>query len=1121
MKKLFLNFLLALFLGCTLLNAQTPTLTIDLTNVTTIAGNANPGHADGIGTAATFLYPYGVAVDASENVYASNMGSEYVAPNFLSFTGIRKITMPGLVVTTPAGGGGQVNVQYNYANPPQDGTGPGAVFYTPQDMVTDAAGNVYIVDQSSAIRKMTPSGVVTTLLDFANGPVGPIGIAMGPDGKLYASFNRLYSFTYGIIDVFSSSVSSLAIVYEGTDARNFPNFRIDKFAIDAQGNFIFGNILLNKVQKLTASGFITTIAGTGNNADGGDGGSALTADFVAIQDVEVDALNNIYVLTQNRIRKISAGGVVTAVAGISGAGSHVDANGLDARFIGGQGALVMNASRTALYVADPGNNGGYCTIRKVGALNFTPFSTITSYASATQYYSVSGMYLTGNSVITAPAGYEVSLSPNSGFAPGLTFTPQFGEVFSRNIYVRLAAVTLPGTYNGNVVFSSPGAASVYMPVAGVVEPHKPGGAFNFNGSGYTNIPTNNFPVGNSDYTIECWAKSAEDRFNNIIIWGVNDLNKLNGLALLVGNQIDNYWGGGLSTELIVIAPTVNDGNWHHLAATFDGTTRKIYMDGVLLGSDKPTGHNTSSGSNAFLGGYNYNLPFKGTLDEIRVLSKALTQGEITATMNCEIPVSTPGLSAYYKFNQGLAYEDNTAITGITDASPNGNNSTNFYGYTLNGTVSNFVRGAVNNDVGCSSTHTTTISVCDSYTWAAPLGNGVTYTASGTYTGPTINYVTEVLVLTINAITASAAVTSNYNGSQLSCASSTDGIITVTATGGTGTLSYSIDGGPYVSGASANVFTGLAAGVHSLSVKDATGCTKALTPVSITAPAALTSICINSNPILWFGYPGDQTDTITVKPSGGVGPYKVTITMNRPLSCNVITSTGDEVWAPQANTNASLNAYATCPTFGSSPANPSSTSTSTITSATGYSLFVTLVNDAIITATITDANGCTTVCSTSIHAEDVRCFTGNSTKTKVTICHKTGSIKNPCVEMCVDEDKVAEHRAHGDFVGKCNIDCKAPLQKLITVAADPVGEGKLSLKVIPNPTTNYFNLKLNSASREKITVKVLDVSGRVVDIRNNIAANSTLELGNKYHNGLYFAEVMQGTYRVVVRLLKQR
>ena len=654
----------------------------------------------------------------------------------------------------------------------------------------------------------------------------------------------------------------------------------------------------------------------------------------------------------------------------------------------------------------------------------------------------------------------------------------------------------------------------------IVDSSKLGGAFNFSPGAYATIPTNNFPVGNSSYTIESWVKTSDNSYNNIMFWGNANTNASNAIRLEPGGKIRNYWW---ANDLVVDAPPVNDGNWHHIAATFDGTTRKIYMDGMLLGSDNPTGKNTAAGTTGFLGGSGYQDAFKGTLDEVRVFNRALTQSEILATKNCEILSSTPGLSAYYKFNQGLAYQNNIIINTFDDASLNGNSCTSLASYGRVGLLNNFAEGAITNDMVCntSSTHTTTISTCDSYTWAAPLGNGVTYTASGTYTGPTNNYVTEVLVLTINAITASAAVTSSYNGSQLSCASSTDGIITVTATGGTGTLSYSIDGGSYVSGASANVFTGLAAGVHTLSVKDANGCIKALTPVSITTPAALTSICINSNPILWFGYPGDQTDTITVKPSGGVGPYKVTITMNRPLSCNVITSTGDEVWAPQANTNASLNAYATCPTSGSSPANPSSTSTSTITSATGYSLFVTLVNDAIVTATITDANGCTTVCSTSIHAEDVRCFTGNSTKIKVTICHKTGSTKNPCVEMCVDEDKVAEHKAHGDFVGKCTIDCKAPAQKPIATQVDNVVAGKLSLKVIPNPTTNYFKLKLNSASREKITVKVLDVSGRLVDMRDNIPANSTLELGGKYNNGLYFAEVVQGTDRVVVKLLKQQ
>ena len=162
-------------------------------------------------------------------------------------------------------------------------------------------------------------------------------------------------------------------MYEGSDFRNFPNFRIDKFAIDAQGNFIFGNALLRQVQKLTPGGSITTIAGTGNSGGGGDGGPALSADLSSIQDVEVDALNNIYVLANNRIRKISPGGYMTAVAGSNTFpnGGYVDANSLNAFFVGVSG-LAMSPDQTALYVADPGNSGGYGTIRKVSVITFNP-----------------------------------------------------------------------------------------------------------------------------------------------------------------------------------------------------------------------------------------------------------------------------------------------------------------------------------------------------------------------------------------------------------------------------------------------------------------------------------------------------------------------------------------------------------------------------------------------------------------------------------------------------------------------------------------------------------------------------------------------------------------------------
>src|SRR6185436_1417457 len=134
-------------------------------------------------------------------------------------------------------------------------------------------------------------------------------------------------------------------------------------------------------------------------------------------------------------------------------------------------------------------------------------------------------------------------------------------------------------------------------------------------------------------------------------------------------------------------------------------------------------------------------------------------------------------------------------------------------------------------------------------------------------------------------------------------------------------------------------------------------------------------CSNSNPVLYFGYTLDQTSTIKLSPSGGTGLYKFSITLNRSLLCNQVNSTGDEVWAPGANT--ATNSNTTCPSSGSPASPPVSTSSSSITTATGYSVNVTLTEDAVITATITDANNCTTTCNTSIHADDVRCFAGAS------------------------------------------------------------------------------------------------------------------------------------------------
>jgi uncharacterized repeat protein (TIGR01451 family) len=150
--------------------------------VTTLAGNQAAGmvaDVDGTGSNARLNFPTGIAVDKNGNVYVTEQGGHT----------IRKIT-PGGVVTTLAG------TFDNYGS--ADGTGPAARFNVPWGIAVDAKGMLYVADYGNyTIRKITPTGVVTTLggvpdaygMKDATGPGArfyfPIGIASDANGKIY------------------------------------------------------------------------------------------------------------------------------------------------------------------------------------------------------------------------------------------------------------------------------------------------------------------------------------------------------------------------------------------------------------------------------------------------------------------------------------------------------------------------------------------------------------------------------------------------------------------------------------------------------------------------------------------------------------------------------------------------------------------------------------------------------------------------------------------------------------------------------------------------------------------------------------------------------------------------
>ncbi|AYB30146.1 T9SS type A sorting domain-containing protein [Chryseolinea soli] len=418
---------------------NTPVVTIDPVMVTTFAGGA-PGSADGTGTSAQLFNPQGLAVDANGNVYVADTGNSR----------IRKITPEGVVTTFAGSVEGHV-----------DGMGTTAQFLFPTSLCFDASGNMYVIDTgNSCIRKITPGGFVTTFVGASAGFDLPLGIAADPSGNLYVADqgnNRILK-----IDP-SGLVSTLVGngIPGNTDGPaasaqvSFPR----GVAVDESANVYVGDFGNHRIRKISATGMVTTLAGS---TDGYQDGPGTSAQFSYPWGVAV-ASGNIYVADQGnlRIRKIDPTGMVTTVAG-SGVEGDADGASTFAQFRYPVGVAVDASGN--VYVADAVNN----RIRKISKPMFTSFATILGTASASQSFSVSGAYLADNAIVTAPGGYEISFSASSGFTSSLSLSPSSGVVTSRIIFIRLKADNPFGVYEGEVNLTSAGAVTQTLTVRGTV-----------------------------------------------------------------------------------------------------------------------------------------------------------------------------------------------------------------------------------------------------------------------------------------------------------------------------------------------------------------------------------------------------------------------------------------------------------------------------------------------------------------------------------------------------------------------------------------------------------------------------------------------------------------------------
>jgi sugar lactone lactonase YvrE len=303
-------------------------------SIVTVAGNGIFGYGgDGRPATTARLSAFGgIASDPAGNLYIA----------FNAINRIRKIDAKTGIITSIAGSSAFESVRGlqpalgsgGYGG--DGGPATQALLNTPQNVALDAAGNLYIGDTvGHRVRKVDPNGIITTVAGTGqegfSGDGGPAtqaqlaavqGVAVDKSGNLYIADQRnrrvrkvdsktgvITTIVGGGTEPVKDGAGATAIALGG---------RPFGLALDLGGNLFIGDGGLNRILKVSPAGLVSIVAGTGTPGFSGDGGPATQAQFNnSSPRLAVDSAGNLYFAdgANNRIRKVSADGIITTVAG--------------------------------------------------------------------------------------------------------------------------------------------------------------------------------------------------------------------------------------------------------------------------------------------------------------------------------------------------------------------------------------------------------------------------------------------------------------------------------------------------------------------------------------------------------------------------------------------------------------------------------------------------------------------------------------------------------------------------------------------------------------------------------------------------------------------------------------
>ncbi|MBT5996180.1 MAG: T9SS type A sorting domain-containing protein [Candidatus Marinimicrobia bacterium] len=199
---------------------------------------------------------------------------------------------------------------------------------------------------------------------------------------------------------------------------------------------------------------------------------------------------------------------------------------------------------------------------------------------------------------------------------------------------------------------------------------------------YIEATDNSFPMGSEVRTAAMWIKTTQTGEKYFFCYGKDDTQYQRwSIGISNGYNLVEFNNASVHSEKIV-----NDGLWHHIAASYDGTNMNIYVDGSkesLSGDINVTFDTKSSGKVLIGDNSDTSVPagsyrFKGSIDEVSVFNKALSADEIlelyksgselNLISNSGDYVSSSNLVGYWRFNEGTG-------TTVGDASSKGNDGT--------------------------------------------------------------------------------------------------------------------------------------------------------------------------------------------------------------------------------------------------------------------------------------------------------------------------------------------------------------------------------------------------------------------------------------------------------------